>query len=70
MEDKTPVEILTEKVLALETEVETLKKENKEIMDFNRALLSRNKPADNNTSSDDDSVKRAQEKLGKYLEEK
>ena len=65
-EEKTPSDILLERLDNLEKDIENLKKENKEITELNRALLNRNRPAE---KSQDEDTNSAQAKLKKYLEE-
>ena len=65
-DSKNPYDVLLERIDNMEKEIETLKKENKDVMDMNRALLNRQRPAD---KPQDEDNKIAREKLNKYLEE-
>lgn len=68
--DKNPYETLMDLIQKQEERISVLEKENKEVIEFNKALLSRNgtQRATKEVDSDAD-VSKAKDKLNKYLEE-
>ena len=66
--DKNPYEELMEIIQKQADEIKELKAQNKEIIDFNKALLNRN-GTHRVTKEVDDSNDEAKKKLEKYLEE-
>lgn len=67
--DKSPYDILLERIEAQEERIKTLEAENKEVIEFNKALLNRDGTQRSVEKVDDSAVDEAKKKLNKYLEE-
>lgn len=68
-EKKSPYDILLEMYEKDHARLDTLEQENKEIIEFNKALLARNGNQQSTKVDSDVDSKRAKDKLNKYLEE-
>lgn len=67
---ENPYEILMDRIQKQEERITALEKENKEVIEFNKALLSRNGTQRSTKEVDSDAdVNKAKDKLNKYLEE-
>ena len=68
-EKKNPYEVILERLDVQEERIKVLEAENKDVIEFNKALLSRNGTKRVVSEVEDKDVDRAKEKLNKYLEE-
>lgn len=69
LEKKNPYEELMDIIQKQDERIKKLEDENKEIIEFNKALLNRNGTKRVVSEVEDKDVDRAKEKLNKYLEE-
>ena len=67
--DKSPYEELMDIIQKQEERITTLEKQNKEVIEFNKALLNRNGTQRSVEKVEDSAVDEAKKKLNKYLEE-